>query len=99
MAIRFSPITRPSMNFASPADRQPMRARRKRGESGKGHVDPFYQRRERFNQTLGALGMKEAFCALPRAMQEALLCAKFPDPVVELDQSVPQTDEYRTLFK
>ncbi|HEV7301933.1 MAG TPA: hypothetical protein VGN72_21540 [Tepidisphaeraceae bacterium] len=58
----------------------------------KGHVDPFYDRRVRFRAALGAVGLWDAFAAMPRLAQEQLMQRKFADPVVEFDASVPEED-------
>ncbi|HEV7301930.1 MAG TPA: hypothetical protein VGN72_21525 [Tepidisphaeraceae bacterium] len=58
----------------------------------KGHVDPFHARRTRFRAALGAVGLWDAFAAMPWLAQEQLMKMKFADPVVEFDASVPADD-------
>jgi hypothetical protein len=62
-----------------------------------GHIDPFFQRRRRFEAVYTRLGVADAFAALPRKMQELFWRWKMPDPAVVLDASMPDTPATRTL--
>jgi hypothetical protein len=59
------------------------RHHRKRDASG--HVDPFFQRRKRFETVLRPLGLWEKFNAMPRPFQELFWKLKLPDPAVVFD--------------
>lgn len=63
-------------------------ATKSRKRDGKGHVDPFYQRRQRYKTVLDMLELWEAFAAMPRGVQEQFYQHKMPDPIVTIDQSV-----------
>jgi hypothetical protein len=56
-----------------------------RKRNARGHVDPFYARRERYREVLRLIGLDEAFEALPRWVKENYWKNKEPEPVVEID--------------
>jgi hypothetical protein len=72
-------------------------ATRNLGRDRAGHVDPFYQRRKRFEPVLRAVGVAELFAAMPRKMQELFWRLKTPAPVMEFDATFPAGREYRSV--
>jgi hypothetical protein len=48
-------------------------------------VDPFYQRRRRFEAFFRAIGLHDAFTRMPRHAQEFVWKLKYPDPILEFD--------------
>src|SRR6516162_5797747 len=64
-----------------------------------GHLDPHFQRRQRYQAVLGAIGLWEPFAAMPRPMQEIFLQRKLPDPQLEFDGGFPFDREGRLLRK
>jgi hypothetical protein len=68
------------------------RHRRRRDPSG--HVDPFYQRRKRYEAVLRPMGLWERWAAVPRPYQEMFWRLKFPDPVVVFDEAAAKAAEH-----
>ena len=66
---------------------------RKAGRDRSGHVDPFYERRRRYEQFLRSLDLYEPFARLPRGAQELFWKRKLPDPVLSFDSSFPDRDK------
>lgn len=62
-----------------------------------GHVDPFAQRRLRYQAVLAQLKAWDFFRLLPRAGQEALWRAKNHDPVLVFDDNFPADAEHLKL--
>ena len=62
--------------------------KRRRGRNASGHVDPFHARRRRYEATLSALGLWDAFAAMPRHSQDGFLRAKGADAIVRLGPSL-----------
>lgn len=72
-------------------------AKRNPGRDKSGHVDPLYTRRKRYEAVLRPVGLWELFVAMPRSVQEQFLRLKFPDPVIEFDESYPDDAAHRSL--
>jgi hypothetical protein len=72
-------------------------ATKSRKRDGKGHVDPFYQRRQRYKAVLEALGLWEAFAAMPRWAQNHFFRMKIADPTVEFDENIPTGPRDRAM--
>ena len=62
---------------------------RKRDSSG--HIEPYFQRRSRYEAVLRALSLWESFARMPRRVQEIFWQRKRPDPVLEFDATVPDS--------
>lgn len=69
----------------------PTRTRRDGGR----HVDPFADRRRRYNDVLRTLGLADAFGRLNRRVQEAIWRCKSPDPLLEFSPSFPADPKLR----
>jgi hypothetical protein len=65
-----------------------MSARYSRRDSS-GSLDPFFQRRKRYEAILRGMGLWELFAAMPRVARDSFCQNKFPDPAVEFDSSFP----------
>lgn len=76
-------------------------ARRRRGRDSSGCLDPLFQRRKRYEAVLRVLGLWEAYARMPREAQRLFCTTKFPDPVLEFDDTFPPAGEQqgRTLRK
>jgi hypothetical protein len=48
-------------------------------------MDPFFQRRKRYEAVLRPMGLWERFAAIPRPLQELFWKMKLPDPAVVFD--------------
>lgn len=59
-----------------------------RRRDGSGHVDPFAQRRKRFEAVLTPAGVWEMFAEMPRGLQEIFWKFKQPDIVVLGDETL-----------
>jgi hypothetical protein len=70
-------------------------AARQRQRDRSGHVDPFHQRRHRYEGVLRPLGLWEGFNKLPRPMQEAFWRRKLPDPTLHFDATFPSYGHLR----
>ena len=70
---------------------------KRKGRDSSGHVDPFYQRRKRFETFFRVLKLDEPFAQLPRSAQEGMWRVKFPDPILEFDAGFPARPEDRAL--
>src|SRR6185295_2958171 len=64
-------------------------ATRRSGRDSSGHVDPYFQRRKRYQTVLRTLGLDESFMRMPRLMQELFFKFKSPDGQIEFDDSFP----------
>lgn len=51
-------------------------------------MDPFFQRRKRYRETLAVLGLADAFEAMPRVVQNLFLHRKIADPTVAFDETI-----------
>ena len=72
-------------------------ASRKPGRDRSGHVDPYAQRRRRYEQALRPLGLADHFARMPRRAQELFWQYKNADPVLEFDDTVPDDAAHRAL--
>src|SRR5688500_1633766 len=75
-----------------------MAARKSRRDAA-GCLNPMTQRLRRFRTVLEPLGLWEGFNALPRGAQESFARNKFPDPVLDFDESYPDDADIRVLRK
>src|SRR5687767_2189425 len=74
----------------------------RKGRDSSGHVDPFYQRRRRFEPFLRALNLYEVFNELPRNAREGFWLTKCPDPILEFEPSfldMPDSQAIRTQIE
>jgi len=78
------------------ANNMPAHHRRRRRDSS-GHVDPYFQRRRRYESTLRPLGLWDAFERIPRPYQEMLWKRKAPDPVLSFGKTLPDARADRGL--
>jgi hypothetical protein len=70
---------------------------KRKGRNSAGHVDPFYQRRRRFEAFFRAIGLQEVFARMPRHAQEFVWKLKYPDPILEFDSDFPTGAANRAL--
>ena len=66
---------------------------------GSGRMDRFADRRKRYMAVLRTLGLEELFAAMSRPVQDGFLHTKFPDPVLEFDDTFPTDRAHRDLRK
>lgn len=66
----------------------PARTRNGRRRDPSGHMDPFYQRRRRYQDTLSILGIWDLFAEMPRPVQQIFLQRKIPDPQLVFEDGV-----------
>jgi hypothetical protein len=69
----------------------------RKGRDSSGHVDPFYQRRRRFEAVFRPLGLQESFDRLSRVAKESLWRVKLPDPLLSYADGFPNTPADRPL--
>jgi hypothetical protein len=72
---------------------------RTRGRDGRGNLNRFSSRIARFAGVLEEMGIAEEFAAMPRRFQEIIVQRKFPDPVIEFDETFPSDEQHRALAK
>jgi hypothetical protein len=72
-------------------------ATRKPGRDRSGHVDPYAQRRRRYEAALRPLGLWELFAAMPRPVREMFWQRKNPDPVLEFDETIGNSPTERAM--
>ena len=92
--------------FKAAAARLPimlLMAQRKRAKGRRdpksGHVDPFYDRRKRFESLLRPLGLAERFARMPRKFQELFWRFKMPDLAFDFPPEVSRGPLGKALGK
>src|SRR5688500_2880813 len=74
-------------------------AARKSGRDSAGHVDPYFQRRKRYETVFRTIGLDHSFARMPRRVQELFWQRKWPDPQIDFDHTFPTDRVGRAMRK